>query len=141
MVYHYQDHYHCYHFAFDQLNRWLLGVTPFSATATHLVEILFLRVAYPNDRLNAPGLVFETEMMVQKNLIAELNEIEAWVVLVYPVSVFAPFLFELNLPVFRLQVPVQPTLIPVVLLSFHSLKLHLFLFLALLLLLPEKNFL
>jgi hypothetical protein len=62
-------------------------------------------------------LVFETAMMVQTNSMVELNEIEAWVVLVYPV--FAPVLF---VPVF------QPKPILVVL-SFHS--LHLFLALVL----------
>jgi hypothetical protein len=95
---------------------------PFSAMVTRVLEILFLRAVYPNDWLNVPELAFETAMMVQMNSMAQLNEIEKRVVLVYPV--FAPFLFELNFPAFQLQVvpvPVQLTpILIVLLLSFQS---------------------
>ena len=79
----------------------MLVVAPFSVTAAQSVDILFLQAVHPNDWLNVPGLVFEMAMMVQTNSMAELNEIEEWVVLVYPV--FVPFLFELNLPAFQLK--------------------------------------
>jgi hypothetical protein len=65
-------------------------------------------VAYPDDWLNAPELVFETVMMVQTNsMAAELTEIEKRVELVYPVFA-APFLFA---PAFQVQVPVPDVLL------------------------------
>jgi hypothetical protein len=133
MVYH---HRYRYHFAFDPMKvriraqHWalVLFVAPFSATVTRFVEILFLLVAYPNDWLNAPGLVFETETIAKTNSMEELNEIEVWVESVYPVFVLV--LFDPHLSAFQLQVPVpvpvQVMLVPLVLL-FHSLNFHLFL--------------
>jgi hypothetical protein len=70
-----------------------LAVLSFSVTATRFFEIPFLRAAYPNDWLNAPGLAFETATMVQTNpTTADFAEIETQVELVYPV--FAPLLFQ-----------------------------------------------
>jgi hypothetical protein len=54
----------------------VLVMAPFSVTAIHSVETLFLQAVHPNDWLNVPGLVFEMVMMVETNSTEELTEIE-----------------------------------------------------------------